>query len=188
MELPEKSLMRRFETCGLDIRDENWILNNVIDDTDFKGFGQYEKIFYVYLGKIDNEKEMKNYLEDLNVVLYRTEKEVEKMYNRLEEIKKEINGTKPSNTKKKTSLKDVEKPLQVKRLKKDFIDVEERIDLTNNIYVGFIINPEVKTDDFILKVERLLSKYRRYKLTYNKDDKIIFGDIEVNLKNLNSTT
>ncbi len=47
--LPEKTLLRKLELAGLDLRDSDWVLHEAIGDTNFKGFGQYDKLFYVYL-------------------------------------------------------------------------------------------------------------------------------------------
>jgi len=73
----EKTLLRRFELQAFELRDDNWLLYDAIEDTNFKGFGQYDKRFYVYLGKIDDPSEFQGYLDDLGVVLYRTEKKAE---------------------------------------------------------------------------------------------------------------
>lgn len=72
--LPEKSILRHLELSGLELKGTNWVLDDAINDTEFKGFGQYDKGFYVYLGKLDDQEEMQTYLDDLNIVLYRTEK------------------------------------------------------------------------------------------------------------------
>ncbi|CAG0996450.1 hypothetical protein METP2_02948 [Methanosarcinales archaeon] len=73
---PERSILRRFELAGLLLKDEKWFLHEMIDDTNFKGFGRYniDFDFYVFLGKIDELNEIQVYLEDLNVILYRIEK------------------------------------------------------------------------------------------------------------------
>jgi len=76
---PEKSILRSFEISGFEQRKENWFLYDVINDTEFKGFGQYDKGFYAYLGKLDDQEEMQTYLDDLNIVLYRTEKKFEEL-------------------------------------------------------------------------------------------------------------
>ncbi len=55
--LPEKTLFRKLELAGLELRNHEWILADAIDDTNFKGFGQYKNGFYVYLGKIDDVSE-----------------------------------------------------------------------------------------------------------------------------------
>jgi hypothetical protein len=95
--LPTKTLLHKMELSGFEIKKESWILNSAISDTDFKGFGQHAKGFYVYLGKIDENNEFQTYLEDTNVVLYRTEK-------KYEEIEKEL----LSLNKRKDELKSQE--------------------------------------------------------------------------------
>jgi hypothetical protein len=42
---PEKSILRSFELSGFKLREEDWFLSNVINDTEFRGFGQYDKGF-----------------------------------------------------------------------------------------------------------------------------------------------
>ncbi|RKZ32650.1 ATP-dependent Clp protease ATP-binding subunit, partial [bacterium] len=77
--ITNKALLRRLELSGLELRDHGWFLADTIGDTLFKGFGQYDQRFYAYLGKIDEESEFQDHLDDLGVVLYRTEKKIEEL-------------------------------------------------------------------------------------------------------------
>lgn len=88
--LPEKTLRRKLELAGLELKDHEWVLAEAISDTNFKGFGQHQKGFYVYLGKIDDASEFHDYLDDLGVVLYRTEKKCEELERGLSEIEKAL--------------------------------------------------------------------------------------------------
>ena len=60
--ISDKSILRKFEMAGLQARQEGWFLNEVIEDTNFKGFGQYEERFYVYLARINDMDEFEGVL------------------------------------------------------------------------------------------------------------------------------
>ena len=46
--VPEKTVLRKLELAGFDLRNDDWVLSDAIEDTHFKGFGQYDKGFYLY--------------------------------------------------------------------------------------------------------------------------------------------
>ena len=181
--LAEKSILRSFEISGFKLREEDWFLYDVINDTEFKGFGQYDKRFYVYLGKLDDQEEMQTYLDDLNIVLYRTEKKFEELEREIQELEKEIEDFESYPPKNR-----IEREYRVMRsiasqgnLKKKLEDKKSKADLMSHIYVGFIINSEIDISDFIKNAKSIVSKYDRFSLTYNKNSEIIFGEIKVNL-------
>lgn len=98
----DRSVSRNLELAGLLVRDKNWYLWDVIEDTIFKGFGQYDKHFYLYLGKIDSVSDFQTNLEDLGIILHRTEikaKELIKITNGhkqdYEDIKNKIDVVSP---------------------------------------------------------------------------------------------
>ena len=74
---------------GFEPKGDNWFLSDVIEDTDFKGFGHCQKGFYLYLGRIENRDKLQNYLEDLNVILYRTEKKAGELDQKVKKLRKE---------------------------------------------------------------------------------------------------
>lgn len=180
---PEKSILRSFELSGFKLKEENWFLSDVINDTEFRGFGQYDKDFYAYLGKLDDQEEMQTYLDDLNIVLYRTEKKFEELTREIQEKEKEIADLE-SDTPQATARffsGSRERLYHDERLNEDLKDEKEKVALMRHMYIGFIINPKIDGSDFIKKVETMVSKYQRFSLTYNKNSEILFGDIKVNL-------
>jgi len=188
--LPEKTLLRQLEMAGFDKRDESWFLYDVIEDTNFKGFGQYDKEFYLYLGKIDNAAEFKDYLDDLGVVLYPTEKKARELKEKQSdltnslklskiEMKKEEN--KLAGKGRNSSIMLSQYNREIKRLELDIEDIKGKLLLMLTIFVGFIINPQLSIDEFRPKAEELIQQYDRYKLTLNSEDFISFDDISVPL-------
>lgn len=166
--LVERSILRNFEVAGLELKGKNWFLSDVIDDTQFKGFGQHNKKFYVYLGKIDEENEIPSYIEDINVTMFRTEKEYKKQKKRLNNLRKEL---------KENAIETFEKS----NIKEKIRDLKSKIELMSTIYFGFIISPTVNRKDFGERAEDFVSKNDRFKLVYNRNSEITFEDLKVNL-------
>ena len=181
--LSEKSILRGFEISGLELRDERWFLDDVINDTQFKGFGQYDKRFYVYLGKLDDQEGMQTYLDDLNIVLYRTEKKFEDLERDMQELEKERQDFELDDLQIRISREHRARRSIASQVdpKKKLEDKKSKADLMSHIYVGFIINSEIDISDFIKNAENMMSKYDRFSLTYSRENEIIFGDIKVNL-------
>lgn len=191
--LPEKTLLRKLEMAGFKQRgdDNNWFLYDVIEDTDFKGFGQYDKHFYLYLGKIDDTSEFQDYLEDLGVVLYRTEKKVTEIKEKLPYFMNRIKALKKKMKKEENERASKGRPIspltlsrydrEIKELELKNEETKERLSLMSTIFVGFIINPQLNTGEFLHKAEELIQKYDRYKLSLNSEDSILFDDIPVEL-------
>jgi hypothetical protein len=180
--LPEKVILRHLELSGLELKDEEWFLDDVINDTEFKGFGQYAEAFYVYLGKLDDQEEMQTYLDDLNIVIYRTEKKFEDLERDIQELEKKIKQFE-SNPKYELGTGHIHFSYSgdIPNLKKKIKDKKRKADLMSHIYIGFIINSGIDISDFIKNAESMVSKYHRFSLTYNKNSEILFGDIKVNL-------
>jgi hypothetical protein len=170
-------------SSGFKLREENWFLSDVINDTEFRGFGQYDKGFYAYLGKLDDQEEMQTYLDDLNIVLYRTEKKFEELTREIQENEKGIVDLESDDTQEtERFFSDSRGRLyHDDRLNEDLKDKKEREALMRHMYIGFIINPKIDGSNFIKKVESMVSKYHRFSLTYNKNSEILFGDIKVKL-------
>lgn len=190
--LPEKTLLRKLEMAGLKQRDNNnWFLYDVIEDTNFKGFGQYDKHFYLYLGKIDGTSEFQGYLEDLGVVLYRTEKKATELeeklsyfMNRIKESKKKMKKEENEcNSKGRTisSLTLSRYAREIKELESEIEKINDELSLMSTIFVGFIIDPQLSTDEFVNKAKELIQQYNRYKLSISCEDSISFNDITVEM-------
>jgi len=185
--LPEKTLLRKLEMAGFNQRDDEWFLYNVVEDTNFKGFGQDnkdDKPFYLYLGKIDNTTEFQDYLSDLGIVIYRTEHKAKELQERLSSIEKNLGET-------KTELKEMKKghvyqgisqrEREIKNSESDIKDIKNKLFRMSTIFVGFIINPQLDTGEFLHKAEELIQEYDRYKLSLNSEDSILFDNISVEL-------
>lgn len=185
--LPEKALLRKLEMAGFNQRDNEWFLYKVIEDTNFKGFGQDnkdDKPFYLYLGKIDNTAEFQDYLSDLGIVIYRTEHKAKELQETLSSLKERLKDAKKDlerEEKKKSYSITGSYKREIRRIKLDIKDKEGKLSLMSNIFVGFIINPQLDTDEFLHGAEELIQKYGRYKLSLNSEDSILFDDISVEL-------
>lgn len=186
--LPQKTLLRKLELAGLEQRDEDdddkWIFADAIEDTDFKGFGQYEKEFYVYIGKIDDVSEFQDYLDDLGVVLYRTEKKIEEMEKELSDAKtrkKKISVDMSGASKSKLGPIRRYAPSDLRRIELEIDDLQSKLSLTKTFYVGFLIPPTIKSDKFAEDAEELMKQYHRYKLSCSTNDTISFGDTKISL-------
>jgi hypothetical protein len=187
--LPEKVLFRKLEMVGFNQRDDKWFLYNVIEDTNFKGFGQdtnKDAPFYLYLGKIDNTTEFQDYLSDLGIVIYRTEHKAKELQEKLssieeslemikEDIKKENTGQRLSSLSLRRSQYDL------KEIESSITDIKDRFFRMSTIFIGFIINPQLDTGEFLYKAKELIQGYDRYKLSLSSKDLIIFDNVSVEL-------
>lgn len=186
--LPEKTLLRKLEMVGFNQRDDEWFLYNVIEDTNFKGFGQDnkdDKPFYLYLGKIDNTAEFQDYLSDLGIVIYRTEHKAKGLQEELSSLKERL---KDAEIDKYVEREENEFSRLILSPEREIIKIESDIkDITNKLFrmstmfVGFIINPQLDTGEFLHKAEELIQEYDRYKLSLNSEDLISFDNISVTL-------
>lgn len=189
--LSERSILRSFELAGFELKDEKWFLDDVINDTDFKGFGHHKEGFYAYMGKLDNENEMKPYLEDLYVVLYRTEKKYQELVGSLksietrwEEGRKQVKE-KPATDEGREGLNIFSKyNILFGEPEKEIKDIKDKINLMSNIYIGFIINHEIDRSDFVNKAEALISKNDKFKLVCENNNEMTFGKVKVNFSSL----
>lgn len=190
--LPHKTLLRKLELAGLELKDDNWILHDAISDTLFKGFAQYQQNFYAYIGKIDDNEEFQTYLEDTDVVLYRTEKRHEGLkdeLNLLKEKKESITAEQqrieqegaiigrragsPYRLGFDRELRDIETKID---------DIQRKLSHMTTMFVGFVVNPQLDSDDFKKKVEQMIGQYQRYHLAVSTKDSITLGDLNVPLE------
>lgn len=174
--LSDKSILRKFELADFKFKNERWFLSDVIDDTDFKGFGQHKVGFYLYLGKIDEENEFQSYIEDLNVLIYRTEEKYRETEKRYEKVLYDIGNFENDDGDRfyfdGNDLEDLEN---------DKRDIKNRMQLMNEFYIAFFINPKLDRTKFVTNAENIISEYCRYKLVCDDNDKMIFGDVQVDL-------
>ncbi len=176
--LPEKTILRKFELAGFELKDEKWILSDVINDTNYKGFGHFENQYYLFLGKIDDDKNAQEYLDDMGVVIYRTLKVINGYEQKCRSLNDELSNIKQNSQKLSSEaifLRNSEKLTETLR------ETEKRLELLSNIYFGFIVNPNVNMENFISKAEELIHQSKRFTLTISAGDTIVINDLTIDL-------
>jgi len=196
--ITEKAILRRMEMADFEAKDSQWFLNDVIDDTKFKGFSHKERGFYLYLGKIDREEDQRDYLEDLSAILYRTERKARELAENVARI-----------TEQTKLLQEDEGPLREKiekqrlesrslvsmddrrllekigsgidRAEKAIEAAERKLASMHKIYIGFIVNPTIQIEAFIQTANSAIETYDRYELVYSQENTIAFGETTVSL-------
>lgn len=187
--ISDKTILRKFELVGFELKDDEWFLNEVIDDTNFKGFGHSEKRIYLYLGKISSENGFQIYLEDLDLVLYRTEKKAKELNDEIKFFQKRKAEVEAEDKMQEGFVLPVTRPVvrrptySVRELVSKISDAERRFKLMEKIIIGFIIAPQLSLEEFLKKCKPILSKYNgRYKLACSDaDNNIEIDDIKISL-------
>lgn len=170
---PDKTILRRFEMSGFELKDDKWFLSEVVDDTLFRGFGHPEKRFYLYLCKVDTADEFQAHLEDLDVILYRTERKASELERTLADAIARLDAL---------GIKTFADRERVARELRKVIDDKTSIqELMTMIYVGFVFNSHLDTAGLRKKVEVMVNQYGRYKTSYSSDSQMTIGDVEVML-------
>lgn len=183
----DRTVLRRLELAGLQERDNKWFLWEVVEDTSFRGFGQYEKGFYSYLSKIDDAAEFQACLEDLDVVLYRTEKRAKSLENEISAAKKRAEKLQKEHKEAafpgKTRLEYTNHLIdrQIAEAQSTITEKSGWLEMMKTIFVGFIIDPSINADAFKEKAKAIAAPYGRYHLSYSNDDTLKFGDLLVGL-------
>jgi hypothetical protein len=166
----DKFILRRMELAGLEAKDERWVLSDAIDDTGLKGFGHHEKGFYAYVGKVDDEKDAQTYIDDLSVVIYRTEKKIKSLQDNLNKLEKQQEVTEHEIEYKFESRKE--------RIE----DLKDKLKLMSKIFFAFIITPELDRSNFIKSASKILNESGPYNITFSQNGKIQFDDVIVDLE------
>lgn len=173
--LSKKTLLRKLELAGLQLKDREWFLNDVIEDTNFNGFVQYNSRFCLYLGKVDDTPELQDYLDDLEVVLYRTEQTARHVKRMLSYQKAKLEE--PSDSFLSSAFETLALGSSVPTIE----DLENRLSMMSKVFIGFIVNPQIDASDFLSKAEELIHQHDRYKLSLSSADSISFDDITISL-------
>ncbi len=178
----KKSVWRGFELGGLDLKDQKWYLHNVIEDTDYVGYGYHgTPSFYAYIGTVDDEQSARSYLEDLKIIMHRTEKSYQSMLQtikskkellQLYEKKAQSVSNPPTTT---TNAAEQNKTT----LKLSLSNSESILNNMSLMYIAFIINPRVNRDDFIKSAEVAIKEFPRFKLVCNEGDEISFDSLKI---------
>jgi hypothetical protein len=189
-----KGIIRDFEIAGFVIKDRDWFLNDIIGDTHFRGFGHDENKFYVYLGLIDSLNDCETYLDDLNILLYRTEKRFEQLQQGETQLKDEIaKFSKTMNLSERTTrgpatLTSVRAQDHITRLDEKLTDNLSKQTNLKTLYVGFVNRGNLDITEFEKNCSKIISEYPRVVLVVSTDDQISFGNVIVNLKAFKSST
>jgi hypothetical protein len=180
----EKVILRKLELAGFTAKDHGWFLNDVIEDTSFRGFGNDRESCYVYIGKINSEADAESCLEDLDVVLKRTENVAESLLKQIEDDKKKL-----SEYEKKletaTRIRAMI-PYNAEKLREEIPENERKLSRMKKMYMAFIIDCDMNVDAFKKRVEESMSAYPRFEPSYSVASKLGIGAIEVDLSDIKS--
>lgn len=186
--IADKVILRKMEMAGFDFKDEKWFLADVISDTALRGFGQHDKIFYAFVGKLDSAEDLQAYLDDLSLAVFRTEKQAKAMQSDLERLKARLDKRKKDDELRRKEIttanilgrRSIEfSESSTATLEKEIREIESRLALMATIYVGFIVKSDLDLADFVKSASVIISANERYRLTCSHDSKIDFGDITV---------
>jgi hypothetical protein len=190
VDLPDRTILRKFELAGFELKGDQWFLSEVIDDTLFRGFSHPEKRFYLYLGKIDESEELQTHLEDLDVVLYRTEKaarELEENLARAKERQRELTNQieEPEDDTRIRRLPSrniifIERELRETESK--IVDIKSKQEVMDRIHIGLIMNEDLDSQEFTDRVRAMVGQYEHYEVAFTSGTRITFGEVEVTLE------
>jgi hypothetical protein len=203
--LPDKRILHRFDRAGLQLRSKNWFLNDAIADTEFKGFGHNEKMFYVLLGRVDSPEEVTQYLEDLDIALYRTQKRISLLEGEIVSLDHDresaiaevaaseapdVEGQKAPEAPPPADKERAVRTSATRRVdpRTKVLAIEERIkekkkwhSFTELIYIGFIIHSQIDCGSFMASAQRIAAGYNWARIVCSEGDQITFGDVVVSL-------
>ncbi len=147
--ITEKKFLHRMEISGFVKDNRWWFFPYVIEDTAFKAFMHPGRKIIAFVGKIDDYNDIRSYLDDLAVAIYRTDSEVIR-------IEGEIAKSEGMAARQR-------------------VPSEGLLRFLSNIYFAFIVNPPVHINEFLEAANAMLT-HSRYAITYNKEGKIQFGN------------
>jgi len=185
--LPQRELLRSFEVAGFDEKDDQWRLSSVIDDTGFIGFGLPDEGAYAYVGKVDDVGDMDEYLSDMKVVMYRTEKEAKALDSELAELAKLTKEQKERTSGQqypRSYFSFRGRPLDVDDAKGQ---IDSRAAIRRKmqcVYIGFMMGPGLDASRFKEEAGNAVSKYPRFKLTLGDCQGIAFDGVEVRFQQI----
>jgi len=187
--LSDKAIFRRMEMVGFVERDDNWFLYDAISDTNFKGlsYSNEDKWMYLYLAKIDEEKDIQSYIEDLGVVLYRTEKKCNELVQEKNEYTSKIEDLQNEQSTESTSIQNtsrVRRPQSyfqrsMQEYNRQIRGIDEKLSIMTKMFLGFIIKHELDSKDILKKIEEVVGGNKRYEIIISSKDEIVIGDIRI---------
>ncbi len=191
----ERTILRKLELAGFVAKGDKWFLSDVIEDTAFRGFGHEEKGLYAYMGKIDDQNDIQTYLDDLDIVIYRTDHKIAGMEAELSSAKERLKTLQREQTdtgiELPASYVPVGIPVQeryenqriyraIQSEAESIRELTDRLGLTETFYISFIVASEFSITKFQEQVEKKLALSPRYKPVFSKSGKMVFGEMIVN--------
>lgn len=176
--ISQKNILRSFELAGFGPKDDDWFLNNVINDTDFRGFSHDEREFYIYLGKVDEEDELQSYLEDINIVFYRTEKQYQELDIKIGDFKQDLEAIGARD--KSSTLYNIQRR-RSKQIVREIEEWTKAKQQMSRMYIALMINPAINRTYFMREAKKLFSQQERFELVVDKDNTIQFDSVKVKL-------
>lgn len=168
----EKIIYRKLEVSGFIPQDPyKWHLTDVIEDTSFIGFSNDKDPSILFLGKIDDENDTQTYLEDLDVIVTRTERIFEKLSSHIADIEKKYNAIKGE----KHGYLGYDLEQEIKQLPKNKI----KLQAMEKIYIGFIISIDKVNETFFQNVRDALQPFKRYIPVFSEKNLIQIGGTTV---------
>jgi hypothetical protein len=181
--LSDKLLFRRLELAGFTSKDYNWFLNGVVEDTMFLGFGNDAEPSYLYLGKVDSDDDARTYLEDLDVVLVRTEKRATDLELKLEETKQKLTAAK---ARMGSRFDEGYLPYELAQARDAMPGILARLQQMRVFHIGFILAPGGVSESFRSKVEATVSAYPRFRVAFGSDGTLTLGPASIALSGTTS--
>jgi hypothetical protein len=183
--LTDKVIMRRLEMAGFVSKDTKWFLHEAIGDTSFRGFGQDAKSFYLYLGRIDDEKDTQSYMEDLGIVLYRTEKKRRELTESREDYGRKIDASKAQDGAQSYMIGAVTigwpgspteyRDRSLREYERQVADIDARLSQMSKIVVGFIVMPDIDTENIAKQAKEIIGGNPQYEVAVGTKDEIVMG-------------
>jgi hypothetical protein len=186
--LADKVILRKMEMGGFDVKDQKWFLADVISDTAFRGFGQHGKKFYVYMGKIDSAEDATTYVDDLSVVVYRTEKQAKNMQAEHASLKTQRQKV-MTEREEEARRRDPDAFAMRRRfehtgasaaaLDERIREIEKRLGLMGTIYIAFTVAPGLDIAEFLKASASIIAVSDRYRLAYSQGERLELGDVAI---------
>lgn len=174
----ERNILRKMELAGFDSKDEKWFLADVIADTAFKGYGHHGKGFYAFVGKMDDEEDVRTYLDDLDIVMYRTENKVAAMQAEIEIEKKQLKSLQRSLHQKDPARFEYRHTAEhIRELESKITDIKQRTEMMAPFYVAFFVMSDQDITEFLELTKKKVELYPRFKIVYSQAGKIQFKDV-----------
>lgn len=190
----EKTILRSMELAGFKPASEKWFLADAISDTEYRGFSHEDKRFYTYLAKVDDDRDAKSCVEDLGVVVYRTERKAEQLDQEIQRATLTVDALRREQSAASTQELALEVPREWSR-RRSGTSYEERVSEAEGtlfskrelaeriacIHVGFVVSPELDGTKLMAAAEDVMKEHPRFRLTRNTANAITFEDVAVEL-------